>query len=167
MHEPLAERICHEGYGPGAAAVILTCGPVGAVPEGVVRQLFREHGGRLGAAASVSYLFRPVGMLRMSADEALAARAATLGVEEQIEAGDGRVDLLTAPEERATIEAQLRRLGYACIARGSGWRAMQRCSPSPPDERRLDELVRRLAALDGVGHVYTNAQTTDQLLAPV
>lgn len=167
MHEPLAEHICHEGYGPGASAVILTCDAGTVVSDDVVRELFREHGGRLGAAGSVSYLFRPVGALRVVADDALAARAIGLGVEEQVDAGDGRADLLTAPEERDAIEARLRRMGYDCLARGGGWRAMHRVSPSLPDERKLDDLVRQLAALDGVGHVYTNAQTTDQLLAPV
>lgn len=167
MHEPLAEHICHEGYGPGASAVILTCGAGSVVREDAVRELFREHGGRLGAAGSVGYLFRPVGALRVGADDALAARATALGVEEQVDAGEGRADLLTAPDERDAIEERLRRMGYDCLARGGGWRAMHRVAPSLADERRLDDLVRRLAALDGVGHVYTNAQTTDQLLAPV
>jgi hypothetical protein len=44
---------------------------------------------------------------------------------------------------------------------------MHRLAPSPTDARKLDDLVRRLAAIDGVRHVYTNAQTTDELLAPV
>ena len=167
MHEPLAEHICHEGYGPGGAAVILTCATKDPVTAALVRARFAEQGGRLGASGSVSYLFRKVGVLRVRSDAALADRAAALGVEEQVESGEGQADLLTDPADRATIEARLRRLGYECIARGGGWRAMQRISPSLPDARKLEDLVRRLAALDGVGHVYTNAQTTDQLLAPV
>ena len=166
MHEPLAEHICHEGYGPGGAAVILTCAADRAVPSAAVRTQFVAHGGRLGAAGSVAYLFRPVGVLRVAAGPGLAARAATLGVEELVE-GAGHVDLLTDPGERGAIEAQLTRAGHACLARGSGWRAMQRVSPSLQEGRKLQDLVRQLAAIDGVGHVYTNAQTTDELLAPV
>ena len=160
------ERICHEGYGPGASAVIVTCAEGTTVSSDAMQQLFREYGGRLGAPGSVSYLFRPVGVLRVSADSALAGRAADLGVEEQV-AGEDWVDLLTDPEERATIESRLRDLGYECLARGEGWRAMQRFTASLPEGRRVEEFVRQLAALEGVGHVYTNAQTTDQLLAPV
>lgn len=167
MHEPVAESICHEGYGPGAAAVILTCKVGSRVSADPVRRIFRECGGRLGATGSVSYLFRPVGILRVTGDSDLAERALALGVEEQVAVGAGRVDLLMDPAERASIESRLRQMGHECVARGSGWRAMHRIAPSAFDERRLDELVRRLAALDGVGHVYTNAQTTDQLLAPV
>jgi transcriptional/translational regulatory protein YebC/TACO1 len=167
MHEPLAQHICHEGYGPGGTAVILTCSAEADVPAALVRAVFAEHGGRRGARGSVSYLFRKVGALRVRADGALGDRAAALGVEEQVASGEGLADLLMDPRERASIEARLRRRGYECLARGSGWRAMHRISPPLPEARKLEELVRRLAAIDGVGHVYTNAQTTDQLLAPV
>lgn len=167
MHEPLDEPICHEGYGPGAAAVIITCEPGRVVPAAPVRAAFREHGGRRGAAGSVSYLFRPVRVLRVAADAALAARATALGVEELVREEAGVADLLLDPVESARIERELRRLGYRCLAQGSGWHAMQRLTPPLPERRRLEDLVRQLAGLDGVGHVYTNAQTTDQLLAPV
>jgi transcriptional/translational regulatory protein YebC/TACO1 len=167
MHAPLDEQICHEGYGPGTTAVILTCQAGREVPREPVHMLFREQGGRLGATGSVSYLFRPVGVLRVRADAVLAARAVDLGVEEVVDERGDVVDLVTDPAERSVIERELVRLGYECIARGAGWRSMQRLTATTTERRRLDELVRQLAAVEGVGHVYTNAQTTDQLLATV
>jgi transcriptional/translational regulatory protein YebC/TACO1 len=167
MHERLHEPICHEGYGPGATAVIVTCEPGRVVAAAPVRSAFREHGGRRGASGSVSYLFRPVGVLRVTSDAALPERAAKLGVEEIVSDEPGIADLLVDPVERERIEREMRRMGYACLARGAGWHAMQRFTLPLPERRRLDDLVQQLAALEGVAHVYTNAQTTDELLAPV
>jgi transcriptional/translational regulatory protein YebC/TACO1 len=168
MRDPACEHICCEGYGPGGVAVIVTC-ERGSSPPPVeqVRAAFRERGGRSGALGSVGYLFRPVGLLRYAANAKLAVRAEEAGAEDVLPGAAGAVDLLTAPDERDVIEETLRRLGHECVARGFGWRAMQNVAPPPGERTRLEELVRRLAAIEGVGHVYTNAQTTDQLLAKV
>jgi transcriptional/translational regulatory protein YebC/TACO1 len=168
MPEPTSEQVCGEGYGPGGVAVIVTCAAGDPdLPADGLRRAFREHGGRLGAAGSVAYLFRPVGLLRLAARPGLTEQAAEEGVEECLAADDGTVELCTDPRERDDIERRLAARGHRCLARGVGWRAMQGPRPSPPERQRLDGLVRELRAIEGVGHVYTNAQTTDQLLAPV
>ncbi len=56
--------VCYEGYGPGGVAVVVECvtddrSRVGAE----VRRAFVQHGGRLGADGSVSYLFNTVGLM--------------------------------------------------------------------------------------------------------
>jgi transcriptional/translational regulatory protein YebC/TACO1 len=161
------EQICCEGYGPGGVALIVTCVADGPPSRDDLRRAFREHGGRLGATGSVAYLFRPVGVLRLAAAPGLVEQAAEAGVEEWLVTGSGMVDLYTDPAERDAIEQGLDALGRRCLARGSGWRAMQALQPGPFERQRLEGLVRELMAIEGVGHVYTNAQTTDQLLAPV
>jgi transcriptional/translational regulatory protein YebC/TACO1 len=168
MPDPASEQICCEGYGPGGVAVIVTCARTErALPEESLRRAFREQGGRLGAQGSVGYLFRPVGVLRVAGAPGLAEQAMAAGVEECLAAPEGTVDLYTDPQERDAIEQRLGARGHRCVARGSGWRAMQTLQPAPSERQRLGGLVRELMAIEGVGHVYTNAQTTDQLLAPV
>ena len=57
-----------EGYGPGDAAVMVDCLTDDRRRMGAeVRQAFVEHGGRLGADGSVSYLFNVVGLHDLSA----------------------------------------------------------------------------------------------------
>src|SRR3984893_7249569 len=58
------ETVRCEGYGPGGAGVM-----VGGVTDDLgvlgakVRRAFVQHGGRLGAEGSVSYLFNTVGLM--------------------------------------------------------------------------------------------------------
>jgi transcriptional/translational regulatory protein YebC/TACO1 len=168
MLDPAREVICCEGYGPGGVAVVVTCAAAGRAPStDEVRAAFREHGGRLGATGSVAYLFRTVGLLRYANEPGLRVHAAAAGAEEIIVADAGNLDLYTDPGERAAIEQGLKTRGYVCRGRGSGWRAMQGLQLPYAERQRLDELTRRLTALEGVGHVYSNAQTTDQLLATI
>src|SRR3977135_784070 len=58
------ETVRYEGYGPGGAAVLVECGTDDRVLVGAkVRRAFVQHGGRLGADGSVSYLFNTVGLM--------------------------------------------------------------------------------------------------------
>lgn len=166
MRETLPEPICREGYGPGGAAVILTCPPGVEVAPEHVRATFEALGGRLGATNSVGYLFRPVGMLRYARSGGLEARAVAAGAEEVVAAGDD-LEVLTDPVERDEVRARLRRFGHSPSTESVGWRAVQRVELSVAETNRLQELERRLGEISGVGHVYTNAQNADQRLAPV
>lgn len=166
MRETLPEPICREGYGPGGAAVILTCPRGVEVAAERLRPIFEAHGGRLGATNSVGYLFRPVGRLRYARGGGIEARAAAAGAEDVLLSGDG-VEVLTDPAEREHVRARLRRYGHAPAEETIGWRATQRVELSFAQRNRLQELERHLVEVDGVGHVYTNAQIPDERLAPL
>jgi transcriptional/translational regulatory protein YebC/TACO1 len=167
MLDPAREPICGEGYGPGGAVVIVTCRDPGRSPgEDELRSAFIAEGGRRGAVGSVAYLFRPVGVLRYAEGKAVREQGGAAGVEEMLAAGQA-VDFITDPGERDAIERMLGKRGFRCVARGGGWRAMEVVTLSSQQRARLADLVSRLSAIDGVGHVYSNAQNTDELLAPV
>lgn len=167
MLDPAREPICGEGYGPGGAVVIVTCRNASQAPgDEELRSAFLAEGGRRGAAGSVAYLFRPVGVLRYADGAGLREQGAAAGAEEILGTG-ATVDLITDPGEREAIEGTLAKRGFRCVARGAGWRAMEPVTLSSQQRARLADLVSRLAAIDGVGHVYSNAQNTDELLAPV
>lgn len=161
------ESICREGYGPGGVAVIVTARPGATPDEAALRELFRSHGGRLGAVGSVAYLFRPVGLLRYAPDARLPARAVEAGAEDVLATADGSVEVLTDPAERDEVERRLERQGHRAQRKAAHWRATDRVRIAPLERVRLEQLERHLAALPGVAHVYTNVQTSDQLLAPV
>lgn len=146
--------------------MILTGPPgVDVAPE-QLRPLFAAHGGRLGAANSVGYLFRPVGLLRYARSGGLEERAVAAGAEEVLQSGD-QLEVLTDPVERDEVRARLRRFGHSPSTEAVGWRATQRVELSLAQTSRLHDLERVLAQVSGVTHVYTNAQNPDQRLAPL
>ena len=64
------EDITLEGYGPGGVAVLVegtTDNRNRTVSE--IRHIFTKHGGNLGAAGSVSYMFKPKGYIAIAADK--------------------------------------------------------------------------------------------------
>ncbi len=68
------EEIVYEGYGPGGVAIIVsaaTDNPVRTVAN--VRMYFSRGGGNLGANGSVSFLFKRMGVFRLSPDALAAA----------------------------------------------------------------------------------------------
>ncbi|MCS6857970.1 MAG: YebC/PmpR family DNA-binding transcriptional regulator [Sandaracinaceae bacterium] len=61
------EEVLYEGYAPHGVALLvvtLTDNPQRTVSN--VRSVFRSHGGSLGSAGSVAYLFRHMGVFRLS-----------------------------------------------------------------------------------------------------
>lgn len=167
MRQPALDPICREGYGPGGAAVIVTCAAGSTLDDAAVRAAFREHGGRVGAEGSVAYLFRSVGVLRYARAPRLTERAVAAGAEDVIDAGEGIIEVFTDPVEREHVRRQLERHGHLPLAEEVAWMATSGVKLSPMDRVRLEALERSLSRIQGVTHVYTNAQTTKQLLAPV
>jgi YebC/PmpR family DNA-binding regulatory protein len=86
------EVVLYEGYGPHGVALVVetaTDNPVRTVAN--VRMHFKDHGGSLGTAGSVAYLFRRVGVFRLAPEgldlEALELDLIDHGLEEM---GEGR-----------------------------------------------------------------------------
>ncbi|TLZ06542.1 MAG: YebC/PmpR family DNA-binding transcriptional regulator, partial [Gammaproteobacteria bacterium] len=96
-----SQSVRYEGYGPGGAAVMVECvtedrGGTGAR----VRRAFLQHGGRLGADGSVSYLFNTVGLMTYppgTDEERLMKAALEAGAEDVVPNGDGSVEVLADP----------------------------------------------------------------------
>ena len=64
------EEITLEGYGPGGVAILVegtTDNRNRTVSE--IRHIFTKNGGNLGAAGSVSYMFKPRGYIAIAAEQ--------------------------------------------------------------------------------------------------
>lgn len=165
------EAICYEGYGPGGTAVMIACAPASestsAALRARVRDVLRQHGGRGGAANSVAYLFHRIGVLRCPATGRLAATAYAAGAEDVWPRPDGSVDVITDPEDLASIRQQLQAAGHAVLAATVTRRAAQSLPLNAADTLQLQQLITELRALEGVENVYTNGQIPEQFLARV
>jgi transcriptional/translational regulatory protein YebC/TACO1 len=175
-HSTSAEELSCEGYGPGGGAVLLSCRTDDqARTVAAVRAAFRRHGGHLGAAGSVSYLFHAVGVLAYRAPAAgvagaelaeradLADLALQFGAEDVTWTADGGFEVETDPRDLGVIAADLLAHGYAPTRQDVLHRAASRVELDAASCARLAALVADLREVAGVQRVDTNVLLPDAL----
>jgi len=151
----------YEGYGPGGAAVMIDClsADRGRL-EVAVRRAFLEHGGRLGAGGSVSYLFKCVGvMCYPPGTEAaeLTRLALEAGAEEVVSNADTSLEVITDPLEFAAIRSLLTSRDFAPATAEVTWRAAIALELAGEPAEQMLNLLGALEGLDEVCDVYSNA----------
>ena len=111
------EEVTYEGYGPGGVAILvqtLTDNRVRTVAE--IRSALTKHGGNMGAAGSVGYIFTKRGLIaieRKGIDEDQVMEAALeAGAEDVREAGD-LLEVLTTPETFDDVREALAKANIA------------------------------------------------------
>lgn len=161
----------YEGYGPGDSAVIVDC--LTGDPErtgAAVRAAFLSHGGRLGAAGSVAYLFKKVGRLAYPPAAGLGSRLDLLweaGAEDIVVGRDGSVEVLTDPAELDDVRSRLASVAAAAAEAELTYRAPVRAEVSAPQAAQMAGLLKALGELEGVRGIYTNAENAGELLESV
>jgi YebC/PmpR family DNA-binding regulatory protein len=167
------EEVTYEGYGPGGVAILvqtLTDNRVRTVAE--IRSILTKHGGNMGAAGSVAYIFTKRGLIaieRKGIDEDKVMEAALeAGAEDVREAGD-LLEVLTTPE---TFDDVREALGKANIASASAEITMIPSSTvnvSGQSAQTLLKLLELLEDNDDVQSVSSNmdiaAEELEQLSA--
>jgi len=109
------EEVTYEGYGPGGAAVIIdTLTDNRNRTVGELRHLLSKHGGNLGEANSVAWMFDKRGYIvvdKTRADEdALMAAALEAGADDMRDDGDSW-EVLTAPAAYEAVLEAVKGLG--------------------------------------------------------
>lgn len=155
------DEIRYEGYGAGGVAVMVDCMTDNKNRTvGEVRHAFSKFGGNLGTSGSVAFQFVERGVIFFSEvkDEdklmevALEAGADDLIVEE------GSAEVLTSPENYATVYEALQAAGFAPDESEITMRAENLSPISLEDAAKVAKLIERLEELDDVQSVYTNAE---------
>ncbi len=160
-----------EGYGPQGAVVLIEC--LSADPERLrteLRRALRANDGFLAADGAVRYLFQRVGWMRFApgTDRAPLAQAAyDAGAEDITGTSREGLEVRTDPEEFETVRLALASRGWVPAAAGVSERATLTVSLAGAAACRWRELLRALAEIDGVRHVYSNVEISDALLASV
>ena len=163
------ERVHYEGYGPGGAAVVVECVTSDRTRMGAeVRRAFAQHGGRLGADGSVSYLFNTVGLLTYppgTDEERLMQVALEAAAEDVVPNGDTSVEVLADPLEFATVRAMLTDQGFAPATAEVTRRAATSLELSGEEAESMVQLLEALERLEDVRDVYSNVEISDEVLA--
>jgi YebC/PmpR family DNA-binding regulatory protein len=165
------EPVRYEGYGPGGAAVLIECiTDDHDRTRADLRRAFTEHGGHLGAAGSVSYLFNHVGLMTYppgTDEERLIHAALEAGAEDVVPNSDHSIEVLADPMEFETVCAILTDRGFVPAAAEVTERASLTTPLSGEPAERMVRLLETLEDLDDVRNVYSNVEISDEVLARV
>ena len=167
------EEVTYEGYGPGGVAILvqtLTDNRVRTVAE--IRNLLTKHGGNMGAAGSVSYIFTKRGLVaveRKGIDEdQVMETALEVGAEDVREAGD-LLEVLTTPETFDDVREALARAGVAIASAEITMLPSSTVNVSGHSAQTLLKLLEALEDHDDVQSVSSNmdiaAEELEQLSA--
>jgi YebC/PmpR family DNA-binding regulatory protein len=165
------QPIRYEGYGPGGAAVLIECiTDDHERTRADLRRAFSEHGGHLGAAGSVSYLFNHVGLMTYppgTDEERLIHAALEAGAEDVVPNSDHSIEVLADPMEFETVRAILTDRGFVPAAAEVTERASLTTPLSGEPAERMVRLLETLADLEDVRNVYSNVEISDEVLARI
>lgn len=160
------EEVRYEGYAPGGVAVIVDCltdNRVRTVAD--VRHAFSKCGGNMGTEGSVAFMFKRLGVLTYApgADEASSFESRI--TEAAIEAGaddivvypdDGSIDVVTAPENFASVKDAMEAAGLAPDHAEITFRADNDIAVAGDTALQVKKLLDMLEDLDDVQDVYSN-----------
>ena len=160
------EEVRYEGYAPGGVAVIVDCltdNRVRTVAD--VRHAFSKCGGNMGTEGSVAFMFKRLGVLTYApgADEASSFESRI--TEAAIEAGaddivvypdDGSIDVVTAPENFASVKDAMEAAGLAPDHAEITFRADNDIAVAGDTAQQVKKLLDMLEDLDDVQDVYSN-----------
>jgi len=114
------EEVTYEGYGPGGVAVManaLTDNRNRTVSE--VRRIFEKHGGNMGAAGCVAWMFHKRGVLTVDKstidEDRLMEVALDAGADDVTDSGDV-FEIVTTPENFEAVKAALAAAHIACAS---------------------------------------------------
>ena len=159
------ENVAYEGYGPGAAAVLVECATDNknrTVAE--VRHAFNRHGGNLGAAGSVLYLFKQRGVLRYppDCDEDAVIEAAIAAGADDVASDAGGLCVIVAPQRLIETRQAMQRAGLAPADDALEMAPVSLVPLAEEDAEKLTRLLEALEALEDVQDVYCNAALPDE-----
>ncbi len=160
------DEIVYEGYGPGGVAIfleVLTDNRNRAVGE--IRHALTKHGGNLGSANSVAWMFDKRGYLLVDAEavgeEALMTAAIDAGADDFQRENDGW-EILTSPEAFDAVTEAVRALGVEPSVAHVAMLPKNQVSLEGKQAQQMLKLLSVLDDLDDIRHVWSNADFSEQ-----
>jgi YebC/PmpR family DNA-binding regulatory protein len=163
------EETQYEGYAPGGVGVLVEIATDNKNrTAGEIRQIFTKHGGALGEAGSVAYLFKPRGVIVVDkgvvGEEALMEIVLEAGADDVSSEGDS-FEVLTPPAALEAVKAALAKKGVATVSAELSRVASLLVPVSAKDAGQLLRLVDTLEEHDDVQKVFANFNVPDEILA--
>jgi len=164
--QELAE-VHYEGYGPNGVAMliqVLTDNRNRTVAD--VRRVLSKHGGNLGAAGCVAWLFDLKGYITIEVSEQDAEELALLAIEagaEDVQTDGHLVEIYTHPASLRMVKEALQRQGFAGESQLS---MIPRSVTGLNREKTLQtmRLIDALEELEDVRQVHSNLDISDEMM---
>jgi YebC/PmpR family DNA-binding regulatory protein len=167
------EETVYEGYGPGGAAILLqvmTDNKNRTISE--IRHLLSKHGGNLGEAGCVSWMFTQSGYILVEKaktdEDTLMSVALEAGAEDmKNDPKEENYEIITAPENLPGVQKAIKESG---IPVSFSEITMLPKNYASLDEKRAEQMIRLIDSLedhDDVQNVYTNFEVSDEVIAKV
>jgi len=163
------EEIVYEGYGPGGVAVmleILTDNRNRTAAD--IRHLFAKHGGNLGEAGCVAWMFDKKGLFLIDktavSEEDLMLAALDAGAEDIKSDGD-QYEVITAPDDWEKVRAALDAAKITVASAQVTMVPQTAVELAGTDAEKKLKLMDALEDHDDVQEVYANFDIDDALLA--
>jgi len=155
------EEVRYEGYGIGGAAVMVDCltdNKQRTVAD--VRHAFSKFGGNLGTDGSVAFMFKHCGSLVFppgTSEDKVMEAALDAGAEDVISNDDGRIEVITAPNEFTAVKEALENAGLQAMFGEVTMKASAETVFTGEEAVKMQKLLDALDDLDDVQDVYTSA----------
>ena len=162
------EEVNYEGYGPGGVAImasVLTDNRNRTVAE--LRRLFEKHGGNMGAAGCVAWMFHKRGVLTIDKDKADEERlmevALDAGADDVADQGS-TFEVVTAPDHFEAVKTALANAGIATSGAEITMVPENTVSLSGKDAEHVMKLLEELDDHDDTQSVASNAEFSQEEL---
>ena len=134
-----------------------------------IRKIFEDHGGKMGGAGAVAWMFQPKGFITVrksaSDEEALMTLALDNGAEDFKSEGSELFEIITTPHDLEKVKAALTAKKVATESAELTMLPSTQVKVDGPDAQKLLNLVEALENHDDIKNVYANFDIPDKLLA--
>jgi YebC/PmpR family DNA-binding regulatory protein len=163
------EEAHYEGYAPGGVALLVEVATDNKNrTAGDVRHILTKYGGNMGEAGSVSYLFKPRGLIVIEkgaiAEDALIDLALEAGADDVNSEGES-YEVLTAPSALESVKDALAKKNVAVVSAEQTKLATLQVPVTGKEAEAVLRLMDALEDHDDVQKVYANFNVPDEELA--
>ncbi len=163
------EEVTYEGYGPGGVAIlveVLTDNKNRTASE--IRYIFSKHGGSLGEAGCVSWIFERKGIIQIEKQgvdfEKLFDDALSAGADDIDDSDEKIYEIITPPSEFENVRKALEEAGYKIVHAKLTMIPKNTVKVDEENANKLINLMNKLEDNDDVQNVYSNFEMDDSLL---
>ncbi len=163
------EECVYEGYGPGGVAVMLevvTDNKNRTTPE--VRKLFAKHGGNLGEAGCVAWMFEKKGLIQVEAattdEDRLFGVALEAGAQD-VRRSDGLFEIISAPKELERVKEFLAKEMIEMTSAEVTMLPQSTVKLEGKQAQQILQLMEELEEHDDVQNVYANFDIPEEIMA--
>jgi YebC/PmpR family DNA-binding regulatory protein len=165
------EEATYEGYGPGGVAVlveVLTDNKNRAVAE--VRHVFERHGGSLGAAGCVAWMFSQKGLIVLPKDQTDEEKLFDVALEagaEDIKEEEKEFEVITEPSLFEQVKTAIERTGLTYALAEITMIPQTTTTLEGKNAQQMLTLMELLEDNEDVNHVYANFDIPDEVMEAI